>query len=203
MKNKNLIPKNLSIWISLLAAICIFSSCTGNTPTDAKSTAEDQNETKFDSKDTEADAQFLVNAAEMNTELISFSALVVAKAKNEQVKQLGIMIEESHSKALRELKDLAKNKTITLPTLASNDSNEEYKELNNKAANEFDVAYIDKVVQNHKEGIEKFEKAASSATDSDIKMWATNMLPTLRTHLDQALKCEKDLALMDDIKTRK
>jgi len=201
MKNKNLTPKHSSIWISLLAGICIFSSCTGNTPTDAKSTAEDQNETNL--KDNEADAQFLVNAAEMNTELINYSALVVAKAKNEQVKQLGKMIEESHSKSLRDLQDLAKNKTITLPTLASNDSNEEYKELNNKAANEFDVAYIDKVIKNHKEGIEKFEKAASSATDSDIKMWATSMLPTLRTHLDQALKCEKDLDLMGDVKTKK
>jgi putative membrane protein len=139
----------------------------------------------------------------MNTELINYSALVVAKAKNEEVKKLGKMIEESHSKALSELTNLAKNKTITLPALASNDSNEEYKELNNKAANEFDEAYINKVIENHKEGIEKFEKASSSATDSDIKLWATNMLPTLRTHLDKALKCEKDLALMDDIKTRK
>ena len=39
--------------------------------------------------------------------------------------------------------------------------------------------------------IEKFEKASTDATDEDIKKWAAATLPTLRTHLDYAMICQK------------
>ena len=34
--------------------------------------------------------------------------------------------------------------------------------------------------------IEKMEKASEKATDPDIRMWAANMLPELRKHLEHS-----------------
>ena len=42
------------------------------------------------------------------------------------------------------------------------------------------------MVEGHEKAIEKIEKASEKANDADIRMWAANMLPTLRTHLDHA-----------------
>ena len=55
----------------------------------------------------------------------------------------------------------------------------------------FDKENTDMMVKGHKDAIETFEKAAADATDADIKQWAAASLPTLRTHLDYAMICQK------------
>ncbi len=42
------------------------------------------------------------------------------------------------------------------------------------------------MVDGHKKTIDKIEDASKNAKDPDIKMWAANMLPTLKTHLQHA-----------------
>jgi len=50
------------------------------------------------------------------------------------------------------------------------------------------------MVDGHKDAIDKFEKAATDATDPQIKQWASSMLPDLRTHLDMSMTCQNKLA---------
>ena len=42
------------------------------------------------------------------------------------------------------------------------------------------------MVDGHEKTIDKIEKASEKAKDPDIKIWATKMVPTLRTHLEHA-----------------
>lgn len=202
MENNIQFSKKTSLWISLFASAFIITSCSNNSTDDSKAIAEKQNEQKFNTKSNEKDAQFLVNVAEMNMAEISFSELAILKSKTDQVKQLAKTTEIAHNKLLIELKDLAKNKMITLPTLASNKSQENYKELNNQPSNEFNNEYVEDVIESHQNAIKEFEKAANETTDSDIKSWANATLPLLRTHLDQAVNCQKDLKLMQKIDDR-
>ena len=59
----------------LIAAIIGTSSCMNNKPEDTKEVAEEKNEQIFDNNNNEKDAQFLVNAAEINHEEISLGQL--------------------------------------------------------------------------------------------------------------------------------
>lgn len=185
--------KSILLPIILIAAtVLTVASCKDNKkPEDTKKVAEEQNEAKFDNRNNEKDAQFLVNAAEINLEEIKLGQLAQQKSTMTDVKELGKMMETEHTKALKDLTALAGKKSITLPAAATNDAQDAYKKLSEKAGTKFDKEYCDKMVDGHKDAISKFEKASTDATDMDIKQWAATMLPALRTHLDHSMMCQK------------
>lgn len=155
---------------------------------DPKEVAEDENEAKFDdvNDDKEEDSDYLVAAAEVDMKEIELGKLAQQKSANADVKALGKMMVEQHEKASAETKALAAKKNISLPSTLTEKGQDAYKDLNDKTGHDFDKAYADKMVDGHEKMIEKMEKASEKATDPDIRMWAANMLPVLRTHLEHA-----------------
>jgi putative membrane protein len=58
--------------------------------------------------------------------------------------------------------------------------------LANLEGKNFDKAYMDHMVSDHKEDISLFEKASKNAKGQELKDFATRTLPTLKMHLDSA-----------------
>ncbi|MCW3086165.1 MAG: hypothetical protein JWP12_3531 [Bacteroidetes bacterium] len=174
------------------AFICFLSiglfSCS-NKPEDTKEVAEDHNDAKFDDAKAK-DAQFLVDAAEINLEEIQLSQLALAQSSSADVKELAKMMQDDHNKSLNELQALAASKSITLPGSISKDGQDAYTKLMNESGNNFDKKYTSMMVDGHKDAITKFEKASIDAQDADIRNWASTTLPALRTHLDHAMNCQ-------------
>ena len=169
----------------------VLPSCNNNPkPEDTKKEATEHNAAKFTNA-TEADAKFLVNAAEINLEEIQLGQLVETKSMSPEVKDLGAMMSNEHAKAQKDLQELAAGKQISLPTSITDKGQESYKKMMNEKGKNFDKAYCDMMVDGHKAAITTFEKASTDAVDPDIKAWAASMLPTLRLHLDHALTCQK------------
>jgi putative membrane protein len=190
--------KSPILHFSLLAVLTGgMVSCGNNngarTNDDTKEVAEDKNDAKFDSAKVEKDAQFLVNAAEINLEEIKLGQLAQQRGMSADIKSLGQMMVEGHTKALSDLKSLAQSKTISVPDSATKDATDAYDKLQKEKGKDFDRKYCDMMVDGHKNAIDKFEKAASDANDPQIKQWASSMLPDLRKHLDQAMTCQTKL----------
>lgn len=164
---------------------------------DSKEVAEDQNEAKMDGMKSENDAEFLVNVAESNQEEIALGKLIQEKGSMADVRELGKMMEMSHSKSHAELVALAAQKSITLPETKTEDVNESYKKMSEmKPGNDFDKEYCDLMIDRHKKNIDMFEKASTDSIDPDIKLMAANMLPDLRKHLEMAEMCKKKCEAM-------
>lgn len=164
---------------------------------DSKEVAEDQNEAKMDGMKSENDAEFLVNVAESNQEEIALGKLIQEKGSMADVRELGKMMEMSHSKSHAELVALAAQKSITLPETKTEDVNESYKKMNEmKPGNDFDKEYCDLMIDRHKKNIDMFEKASTDSIDPNIKLMAANMLPDLRKHLEMAEMCKKKCEAM-------
>jgi putative membrane protein len=188
---------NLLLKLTFVSAIIISTSaCTNNKAEDTKEVAEEHNEAKFEKRSSEKDAQFLVNAAEINLEEISLGKLAQQNSTILPVKDLGKMMEDAHGQSLAELTELALAKNITLPTSATNDALDTYKKLSTKTGVNFGKSYSDLMVSGHKDAIDLFEKAAADCTDPEIKAWAAKSLPSLRTHLDKAINCQKECEKM-------
>ncbi len=157
--------------------------------------AEDQNDGKFNESADEKNAAFLLKAAEINLEEISLGKLAQTKSANKDIKELGKMMEMAHTKSLADLTVLAAKKSISIPTVMSANDKAMYDKLEAKSEKDFNKDYADKMVSGHKDAISLFEKQSTDSSDEDIKTWATNMLPSLREHLDQAIavqdKCSK------------
>ena len=65
---------------------------------------------------------------------------------------------------------------------------EHYQTLEKSSGTEFDQEFLAEIVRGHKKCVSNFEEASTDAKDSDLKAWATGMLPTLKTHLGKAME---------------
>lgn len=190
---KKIIQSNSFKTAFLAIALIGVTSCSNNQkPEDTKDVAEEHNEAKFDNTSKESDSQFLVDAAEINLEEIQLGQLAQQSSNMSVVKELGMMMEREHTKSLNDITALAGKKMITIPTSLTDDAKKAYEKLNKKSGKEFDEEYCEMMVKGHKDAVALFEKASTESTDSEIREWALSSLPTLRTHLDHSISCQKE-----------
>lgn len=183
---------SLLVMIGLFSiSTVLFTACKDEAPTDSKEMAEDHNEAKFDNKADEKDAQFLVNAAEINLAEIQLGQLAQSSSKMKDVTNLGAMMEKGHRSMLKELESLAVKKMVTVPATITEKGQEEFNRLKEKAGKDFDKKYCQMMVDGHKDAIDKFQKASENAVDTEIRSWATNTLPALKMHLEHSETCLK------------
>jgi putative membrane protein len=131
-------------------------------------------------------ADFAVEAASGGLMEVELGKIAQEKATNPRIKDFGAMMVKDHSDADDKLKELAQQKNITLPTNVSDKQQKDIDDLNKKTGKDFDKAYMNMMLDDHKKDIKKFEKAGKDLKDDDIKGFAMQALPTLQKHLDSA-----------------
>jgi putative membrane protein len=187
MKRTSILGKALMSAAVVTMSLGAVSCKEENKQEDPKEVAEDQNEQKFEdtNESKEDDSQYLVDAAEVDMKEIELGKLA-QKSANADIKALGQMMVDEHTKSSAATKALAAKKNITLPPSLTEKGQEAFKDLNDKTGADFDKKYAEMMVDGHEKTIEKMEKASEKATDEEVRMWAANMLPTLRKHLEHA-----------------
>ena len=108
------------------------------------------------------------------------------KASSADVKAFGQRMVTDHSKANDELSQLATAKGLALPTELGGEHKDALDHLSSLSGAEFDKAYMKHMVEDHVKDVAEFEKASTTAMDSDVKGWAGKTLPTLQQHLQLA-----------------
>jgi putative membrane protein len=93
---------------------------------------------------------------------------------------------QDHSKANDELKQIAAGKGLQLPSAPDAHHHQEMAKLQKLSGAEFDRAYMDHMVKDHKQDVAEFRKQADSGKDPQIKAFAAKTLPTLQEHLKLA-----------------
>jgi len=203
MRNKNL---NVKMWQVALATATLSGiiSC-NNSQKDNTTTGSDtlnmtntvsttSTVTTANKTDTSADNQFLRKAALINLEEIRVGRLAEKKGVALDIREMGKMLENDHQKSLTELTALATKKSVALPQELDSGGQSDYRDLDSKNGKEFDKKFCDMMVSGHKDAISLFEKESSQTTDNDIRNWATETLPVLHKHLDEATKCQDMMA---------
>lgn len=128
------------------------------------------------------DAEFVSKAAMGGLAEVQYGNLALQKAQSADVKSFAQRMVTDHGAANQELQALATSKGMTLPTDLAGTHKAGYDHLNMLSGAEFDKAYMQHMVADHQTDIAEFEKAASSATDSEVKAFASKTLPTLQQH---------------------
>lgn len=169
MNNSYIIKRKL-LQLGFFVIIILIASCSNDKRNqDSKDVAEERNEEKFDNRNQERDAQFLVDASEINVEGILLGKLAQQNGSVSHVKDLGKRMVESHTQSQRDLTELAKSKNITIPSAATNDVKDAHTNLKEKTGNDFDKAYADAMVDQHQDAIETYRMAITESSDEDIK----------------------------------
>lgn len=112
----------------------------------------------------------------------------IANATRPEVKSLAEMIVKDHEAANKELKTLATDKSVLLPTELPADKQDHLKTLQNLKGKEFDDHYIKMMREDHKKDIDMFRETSAHSRSKKIKDFATKTLPVLEKHAREVEK---------------
>jgi putative membrane protein len=176
--------------LTMLLSIVLLASC-GPKRNDTKKEAEKANDENLKKSDTKEDAEWAVSVADAGMLEVKASELAQKNATSSDVKSFAQMMIKDHTMANEELKALAGEKGIVLPTSLSNKCQNKYDDLAKKTGKDFDDAYTDLMVSDHKDAVDDFKKEAEKGNDSAIRSWAAGKVSTLEHHLDMAKQTEE------------
>lgn len=202
--------KNLIKFCAVGIFAVVAFSCNNSNGTDSTQAAKDSNTTKMDSTGTgttattpsvppsvsKADQDFVVNTANAGMTEIQAGQLAQQKGMSKDVKEYGAMMVKDHTEAADKLKAVAASKNLTLPTAISPEMQSNIDDLQKKEGKDFDKAYIDMMVSDHKKVINAFNDESKNGSDADIRAFANSTIHTLQHHLDEAEKCNRMMKKM-------
>jgi len=140
-----------------------------------------------------ADTTFMKKAADGGMAEVALAKLAQSNASNAEVKTFAQKLEQDHSKANDELKQLADQKKVTLPSAPSKMQAAKEAKLSKLSGAAFDRAYVAAMLEDHRKDVAEFERQSQHAADSDVKAWAAKTLPTLKDHLQQVEQLSKTM----------
>ena len=185
--------KFMSIFFT--GCLCAFVACNSSTTSeDSVDSAKDVNDSLMDNNDTgantmstpvsEHDANWAVEVANAGMTEVELSKVAKDKATSPRLKNFADMMVTEHGQANDQLKQLAATKNITLPANLSDASQKKLDDLNKKTGKDFDKEYTDDMLSDHKDAVDKFQKATNDLQDPDLKSFAQQVLPKIQVHLD-------------------
>lgn len=136
------------------------------------------------------DREFIDGAAQGGLFEVKAGQLAQQRAQADDVKQLGKRMVDDHTAVNGRLQQLAQQKGLSVPQQLDKKHQDKIDSLSKKTGLDFDKAYVDEMVDDHKKNVDHFDKAAKDAKDPDVKAFASSTLPALRDHLTavQSLK---------------
>ena len=129
---------------------------------------------------------FIKESAQAGLMEVQMGRLAAQKGQSEPVRQLGQKLVQDHSKANQELKLLASQKGVTVPTDLKSEHQTMLAHLKSLEGAEFDQAFKKHALEHHQEDIQKFQTATQQSADADVKAFAQKTLPVLQQHLRMA-----------------
>ncbi len=129
-----------------------------------------------------ADATFMDAVTRANLMEIKAADIAQGKTKRDEVKDFAKSIEKDHTDVNKNLATLADRMTMKLPKDLG-DHQAFIDGLKAKTDADFDRTYVAATVASHKKCVSMFEDFSANTKNADLKAFADNTLPGLRTHL--------------------
>lgn len=163
------------------------------TATNMQATADSAMNTPAD-MDRDDDAEFVSEAIAANLAEIAMHKAAETKAVTADVKAHAKHMLTDHNKLLADMQAYASRKGYSVPADAPADKKEKLDKMNaEKKGTDWDKAYLDEMVDDHKKDISKFEDAEDDVKDAELKTMISSALPTLRSHLQMVEDAQKKM----------
>lgn len=140
--------------------------------------------TKEKSSIDETIAEFLSDMTEARIMDLEQGKTAEQRGTTKFLKQYGSLMVKDQSNMLDELKEIAKDKDISIPTSLGSDKAEALEALKKVHGESFDKKFIKMMIIDHKRDVKKLERATHYG-DADIQVFATKYLPIVKSHLDK------------------
>jgi putative membrane protein len=158
------------------------TNTTGDTPVQASSAAAQQTAKEISRQD----RKFIEKAAVGGMAEVQMGQLAAQKGQNQAVRDYGNAMVTEHTAGNQRLMNIAGSMGVTPPADLDFMHRRMAKKLNKQREKEFDETYIESQIKDHKKMIELFEEQGRDGQSTELKQFASEMLPKLRNHLQMA-----------------
>jgi putative membrane protein len=130
--------------------------------------------------------QFIGKAAEANMAEVKLGKLALQKSHSDQVKRFAQRMIDDHGSAEVRLQGVAQEDNVQLPKGPSTAQQAQYNHLAKLSADDFDSAYVNDMVSDHKKDVAEFKHMQSEIKNPALKNWVSETLPVIEGHLQKA-----------------
>ena len=139
------------------------------------------------------DQAFVTKLAGVGMAEVELGMLAKDRASSREVKAFAQRMIDDHKKAGDELKAVADRKHLAWPTALPADAVALKDKLSKLSGAAFDRAYIDAMVDGHRQALSEVRTEAQSGSDADVKAWATKASSVVQAHLTHAQDQQREL----------
>jgi putative membrane protein len=188
-------------WITRLAAVAAAFALAAPLPAQAQT----QRDTSKNGAAALTDESFVQQALKSGENEVAMAKLAAEKATASELKQLAEMLAQDHGQVNEQLRLIAQKSggpkqgdTPSAPGQRSESgppgvspgagpaTSPELEKLSKLSGPEFDKEFLAAIVAGHEKSVELYEKASTQLKDGAAKKLATDTLPKIKEHLQQA-----------------
>jgi putative membrane protein len=130
-----------------------------------------------------ADQAFVRKALEGGAAEVQLGKLAQQKSQSDDVKQFGQKMVEDHTQLGEQMKPVAQQLGVKEPKGPSKKDKELVAKLEGLSGQQFDEAYIQAMVKDHKQDLKEFKQAAQSTQNPNVKQVAQQGVGVISQHL--------------------
>lgn len=129
------------------------------------------------------DQTFMKKTAQDNLAEIQTAKFVEQKTNDPAIRKYAQDLRTDHSDAQQQLKQVAQQTGVTLPTSPTQKDIATLDQLKKLSGKQLDTAFVKHELKDHKEGIRSFDTEIATSHDSAVKDFAEMVLPHLQDHM--------------------
>ncbi|MBV8205768.1 MAG: DUF4142 domain-containing protein [Acidobacteria bacterium] len=133
-----------------------------------------------------AEQEFVTKAAQGDRAEVELAKLALQKSNNPDVKEFAQRMVDDHTKNQQQADTLASQLSITAPSSASPQQQQEKSRLEGLSGDQFDRTYARLMLQDHRKDVNEFKQEQHTAKNPNIKQFVDETLPVLEQHLQMA-----------------
>jgi putative membrane protein len=133
---------------------------------------------------TSSDKTFVKNAMEGSLAEVNFAKLALQKSQDKNVREFATKMIHDHEMLISEMKPLAKEMGVKVPSGPPLSDHAKYMELKMKSGTDFDRAYVEAMVKDHHDDLSAFLDEQNNTSDPQLKAAVQKGESVIRQHTE-------------------
>ncbi len=142
---------------------------------------------------TQQEQDFINNAAAADLAEIQLGSLVQRTSQETRVQEYGRMLAADHEQNLEQLQSLAARYNFQMSTSIDGAHQQALNQLKALSGLQLDRKFASQEIADHQKTIQEFQKMAKGAPTPEVKLYATQTLPVLQKHLEEARELQSTI----------
>jgi putative membrane protein len=131
-----------------------------------------------------SDKTFVKNALEGSLAEVNYAKLALQKSKDKNVTEFANKMITDHEKMIADMKPLAKQMGVKVPTGPPISDHAKYMELKMKSGTDFDRAYVEAMVKDHHQDLKDFMDEQNKTQNPELKSAVEKGESVIREHTE-------------------